>query len=121
MGTRRRLLASRRVGPPRLGVAARRLGVEARRLGIPPLGLGRASVLWRLWLRLGLSLEGIFRQASVYKGRNRDTAWYAAIDSEWPALRACFETWLDEANFDNIGRQRTSLTDLTIAALRQSR
>jgi RimJ/RimL family protein N-acetyltransferase len=63
--------------------------------------------------RLGLSFEGVFRQATVYKGRNRDTAWYAAIDSEWPALRAAFETWLDPANFDADGRQRTRLTDLT--------
>ena len=63
--------------------------------------------------RLGLSYEGIFRQATVYKGRNRDTAWYAAIDSEWPALKAAFETWLDPANFDAEGRQRESLRALT--------
>ncbi len=63
--------------------------------------------------RLGLSFEGIFRQASVYKGRSRDTAWYAAIDAEWPALRQAFLTWLDPANFDSQGRQRTRLTDLT--------
>jgi RimJ/RimL family protein N-acetyltransferase len=64
-------------------------------------------------LRLGLSFEGIFRQATVYKGRNRDTAWYAAIDSEWPALRAAFEVWLDRGNFDASGRQQTRLSDLT--------
>jgi RimJ/RimL family protein N-acetyltransferase len=63
--------------------------------------------------RLGLSFEGVFRQATVYKGRNRDTAWYAAIDAEWPRLRAAFEAWLDPANFDHQGRQRTRLTDLT--------
>lgn len=63
--------------------------------------------------RLGLSYEGVFRQALVYKGRNRDTAWYAAIDSEWPALREAFETWLDPANFDAAGRQRRRLSDLT--------
>src|SRR5205085_8814517 len=63
--------------------------------------------------RLGLSFEGVFRQATVVKGRNRDTAWYAAIDSEWPALRQAFETWLDPDNFDADGRQRTRLTDLT--------
>jgi RimJ/RimL family protein N-acetyltransferase len=63
--------------------------------------------------RLGLSFEGIFRQASVYKGRSRDTAWYATIDSEWPALRQAFLTWLDPANFDHQGRQRTRLSDLT--------
>lgn len=63
--------------------------------------------------RLGLSFEGIFRQATVYKGRNRDTAWYAAIDGEWPTLQAAFERWLDPANFDAHGRQRQCLTDLT--------
>jgi RimJ/RimL family protein N-acetyltransferase len=63
--------------------------------------------------RLGLSFEGIFRQATVYKGRTRDTAWYAAIDAEWPELRQAFETWLNADNFDQNGRQRTSLSDLT--------
>jgi RimJ/RimL family protein N-acetyltransferase len=55
--------------------------------------------------RLGLSFEGVFRQATVYKGRNRDTAWYAAIDTEWPALRAAFLAWLDPGNFDGIVRE----------------
>ena len=63
--------------------------------------------------RLGLSFEGVFRQATVYKGRNRDTAWYAAIDADWPALSRAFDTWLAPHNFDNRGRQRTSLTELT--------
>jgi RimJ/RimL family protein N-acetyltransferase len=63
--------------------------------------------------RLGLSFEGVFRQASVYKGRNRDTAWYAAIDQDWPALQAAFLRWLDPLNFDANGRQRTRLSDLT--------
>jgi RimJ/RimL family protein N-acetyltransferase len=63
--------------------------------------------------RLGLSFEGVFRQATVYKGRNRDTAWYAAIDAEWPALRQAFLAWLDPANFDSSGRQRTRLSVLT--------
>jgi RimJ/RimL family protein N-acetyltransferase len=63
--------------------------------------------------RLGLSFEGNFRQAGVYKGRSRDTAWYAAIDAEWPALRQAFETWLAPANFDTAGRQRTRLSELT--------
>ena len=63
--------------------------------------------------RLGFSFEGIFRQATVYKGRNRDTAWYAAIDAEWPALRAAFQKWLGPDNFDDQGRQRTRLADLT--------
>jgi len=63
--------------------------------------------------RLGLSFEGVFRQATVYKSRSRDTAWYAAIDSEWPSLRDAFLTWLDPTNFDADGRQRTRLADLT--------
>lgn len=69
--------------------------------------------------RLGLSFEGIFRQAAVYKDRNRDTAWYAAIDAEWPALSEAFETWLDPSNFDGNGRQRTRLADLTRPILKQ--
>jgi RimJ/RimL family protein N-acetyltransferase len=63
--------------------------------------------------RFGFSYEGIFRQARVDKGRNRDTAWYAAIDREWPALDAAFRRWLDPANFDEQGRQRISLSALT--------
>lgn len=63
--------------------------------------------------RLGLSFEGIFRQATVYKGRNRDTAWFAAIDREWPALRDAFDRWLDPSNFDDDGSQRQRLSDLT--------
>jgi RimJ/RimL family protein N-acetyltransferase len=59
--------------------------------------------------RLGFSYEGIFRQATVVKGRNRDTAWYAAIDREWPALSAAFEAWLSPDNFGSDGRQRRSL------------
>ena len=68
--------------------------------------------------RLGFSFEGIFRQATVYKGRTRDTAWFAAIDSDWPALKTAFETWLDAANFDDQGRQRVSLSDLTSPILK---
>lgn len=67
--------------------------------------------------RLGLSWEGIFRQAAVVKGRNRDTAWFAAIDREWPALRAAFDRWLDPANFDAEGRQRLALSALTAPLL----
>ena len=62
-------------------------------------------------LRLGFSFEGLFRQALVTKGRNRDTAWFSMIDGEWPARRARFETWLDPSNFDAAGRQRKRLTD----------
>jgi RimJ/RimL family protein N-acetyltransferase len=64
-------------------------------------------------IRLGFQFEGIFRQADVVKGRNRDTVWFAIIDQEWPALRAAFERWLDPSNFDEIGRQRVSLSSLT--------
>jgi hypothetical protein len=68
--------------------------------------------------RLGLTFEGIFRQAVVYKGRNRDSAWYAAIDQEWPALKAAFETWLSPENFGPDGKQRQRLSELTSRALR---
>lgn len=67
--------------------------------------------------RFGFSYEGTFRQAAVVKGRNRDTAWFAAIDAEWPALRTAFTAWLDPANFDAEGRQRQSLRALTAPAL----
>jgi RimJ/RimL family protein N-acetyltransferase len=62
--------------------------------------------------RLGFQYEGLFRQATVYKGRNRDTAWLSILDREWPALRVGFERWLDPANFDAQGRQRASLAAL---------
>jgi RimJ/RimL family protein N-acetyltransferase len=55
--------------------------------------------------RLGFTFEGIFRQAVVYKGRNRDTAWFSIIDAEWPAVRAGFHRWLAPENFDGTGRQ----------------
>ena len=63
--------------------------------------------------RFGFSYEGIFRQATVVKGRNRDTAWFAAIDAEWPALKEAFGAWLNPANFDADGAQRERLSDLT--------
>ncbi len=62
--------------------------------------------------RFGFRFEGVFHQAIVYKGRNRDTAWYAIVDGEWPALRAAFERWLAPANFDAAGAQRERLADL---------
>jgi RimJ/RimL family protein N-acetyltransferase len=68
-------------------------------------------------MRLGFSYEGIFRQARVDKSRNRDTAWYAMIDSEWPALDVAFRRWLDPSNFDGQGRQRVSLSALTAPIL----
>ena len=69
--------------------------------------------------RLGFSYEGIFRQATVYKGRSRDTAWYAMIDSEWPEIERAFQRWLDPANFDAGGIQRVRLSDLTAPVLKQ--
>lgn len=71
----------------------------------------------RAAVRLGLSYEGVFRQAQVVKGRNRDTAWFAAIDSEWPALRAAFDRWLAPENFDAAGQQIARLSDLTAPVL----
>jgi RimJ/RimL family protein N-acetyltransferase len=62
--------------------------------------------------RLGFKFEGIFRQAIVYKGRSRDTAWYSIIDKEWPLLKRVFQTWLSAQNFDEQGMQRKSLTDV---------
>lgn len=59
--------------------------------------------------RLGFSFEGIFRQATVYKNRNRDTAWFSILDSEWSALKQAFEQWLAADNFDGNGQQRQSL------------
>jgi len=63
--------------------------------------------------RFGFSFEGIFRQAAISKGRNRDTAWFAAIDKEWPALREAYSAWLSPANFDANDRQIERLADLT--------
>ena len=69
--------------------------------------------------RYGFRFEGIFRQATVYKGRSRETAWYAAIDAEWPILRQAFENWLAEDNFDEHGKQRTSLAHWTGTVLKR--
>ncbi|WP_136645151.1 GNAT family N-acetyltransferase [Tabrizicola sp. YIM 78059] len=63
--------------------------------------------------RLGFSFEGVFRNHLIVKGRNRDTAWFSVIDSEWPALQEAFRVWLDPTNFDAMGRQRERLSDLT--------
>lgn len=65
-------------------------------------------------LRLGFSFEGVFRQAAVIKGRNRDTAWFSILDNEWPVIHAAFERWLDPANFDASGQQRASLAALRL-------
>lgn len=63
--------------------------------------------------RLGFSYEGVFRQAAVVKGRNRDTAWFAVIDREWPALKEAFHVWLSPENFRPDGSQVERLSDLT--------
>jgi RimJ/RimL family protein N-acetyltransferase len=62
--------------------------------------------------RFGFTFEGIFHKHMVIKGRNRDTAWYAIVDDEWPRVRAGFESWLAPENFDASGRQRRRLSEL---------
>ena len=66
----------------------------------------------RAALRYGFTFEGIFRQHMITKGRNRDTAWFSMLDSEWPQLQSNFEQWLAPSNFDAAGRQRLSLSSL---------
>jgi len=70
----------------------------------------------RAALRLGFTFEGIFRQHMIVKGRNRDTAWFSMLDSEWPVRKANFERWLDPSNFGPDGRQKLSLSSLNHAA-----
>lgn len=62
--------------------------------------------------RFGFSYEGLFRQHMIVKGENRDTAWYALIDSEWPQCRQAFQHWLAADNFDAEGRQKRRLEEL---------
>jgi RimJ/RimL family protein N-acetyltransferase len=66
--------------------------------------------------RLGFTYEGLFRQAMITRGNNRDTAWFSIIDREWPVLRGAFEAWLAPGNFDSEGRQRRSLTSFRAEA-----
>lgn len=66
----------------------------------------------RAALRFGFGFEGIFRQHLVVKGRNRDTAWFAMIDKDWPTIRRAFEEWLDPQNFDSEGRQKRRLGEI---------
>ena len=68
--------------------------------------------------RLGFRYEGTFLQAIVYKGRNRDTAWFSITDREWPAIKAAFERWLAPDNFDAEGRQKQGLAELRAAGAR---
>jgi RimJ/RimL family protein N-acetyltransferase len=85
-------------------------------------GLGNRRLEWkcdaanarsrRAAERFGFTFEGIFRQHMLVKGRNRDTAWFALLDVEWPKARAAFEAWLEPDNFDAAGRQRRALAEL---------
>lgn len=91
------------------------------------LGVGYRRVEWkcdaangasrRAAQRFGFSFEGVHRQARVVKGRNRDTAWFSIMDSEGPSLRAAWDAWLEPANFDAAGRQRTRLSEATAPLL----
>ena len=67
--------------------------------------------------RLGFEFEGIFRQATIYKRRNRDTAWYAVLDREWPLIKKTFEAWLSRDNFDLEAKQYNSLSEMMRIAL----
>jgi len=71
--------------------------------------------------RLGFEFEGTFRQATIYKKRNRDTAWYSILDREWPVIKQVFETWLRSDNFDAKGKQKTSLSSKMLEALKTTR
>lgn len=66
----------------------------------------------RAALRFGFTFEGIFRKHMIVKGRNRDTAWYSLLDTEWHTRRLAFEAWLNPNNFDESGVQRESLTQI---------
>jgi RimJ/RimL family protein N-acetyltransferase len=66
----------------------------------------------RAALRFGFTFEGIFRQHMIVKGRNRDTAWFSMLDSEWPVRKTNFERWLDPSNFNKDGRQKVALSQL---------
>ncbi|HRD77351.1 MAG TPA: GNAT family protein [Hyphomicrobiaceae bacterium] len=71
--------------------------------------------------RFGFTYEGLFRRSTIVRGRTRDTTWFAMIAEEWPALRTAYETWLAPENFDGHGGQRQRLSDLTRAALAETR
>jgi RimJ/RimL family protein N-acetyltransferase len=103
------------------GVARSRVATEAIALHAGYLfdALGYRRLEWkcdarnepsrRAAVRLGFRFEGVFAQHMVVKGRNRDTAWYAMLDRDWPAQRERFAAWLEPANFEPDGRQRTAL------------
>lgn len=66
-------------------------------------------------LRLGFAFEGVFFRHMIVDGRNRDSAWFSLLAEEWPAVRGCFDTWLDPANFDGEGNQKQSLGAMTLS------
>lgn len=66
-------------------------------------------------LRFGFSFEGVFRQHLIVKSRNRDTAWFAMIDKEWPTIGRALEEWLDPENFDSEGQQKRRLGEIRAA------
>ncbi|EIC92099.1 acetyltransferase [Candidatus Aquiluna sp. IMCC13023] len=70
--------------------------------------------------RLGMSFEGVFRQAAIVKGHSRDTAWFSILDSEWPQVRSAIEAWLAEDNFYEAGNQRLRLSEVTLTLLADS-
>lgn len=59
--------------------------------------------------RFGFKFEGVFHQHMIVNGQNRDTAWFAMLDGDWSRIKAEYERWLDPANFDAAGRQKTKL------------
>ena len=111
------------------GLARTRAGTEALRLFAGYLfeDLGYRRFEWKLdsgnapsaaaARRSGFGYEGRFRNALVYKGRNRDTDWFAMTDADWTRLAPAYDAWLDPANFDGEGQQRTRLSELVASAL----
>lgn len=89
-------------------------GLGYRRLEWKCNALNQASR--RAAERFGFAFEGVFRHHMVVKDRNRDTAWYAITDDQWPGIRNAFEAWMSPENFDDAGRQRRRLGELTAAA-----
>jgi RimJ/RimL family protein N-acetyltransferase len=68
----------------------------------------------RAAVRLGFTFEGVFRQHMIIKGRNRDTAWFSILDTEWPVRKAMFERWLAPENFDAEGSQKAPLSNVSL-------
>jgi hypothetical protein len=89
-------------------------GVHSSNADAAACGSGNAQrAVPRRGACLGFQYEGMFRQATVYKARNRDTCWFSILDSEWPALKRGFERWLEPANFDAQGHQKRNLASCT--------